>query len=150
MTIALFPAVDVSHVHPETLPGNRERGFTLVELLVVIAIVSILSAIALTQFTAYKKQAIDTQMQSDLSHARTSMEDYYQRNNYTYAGVTVVILEADHGYKAQDVPDPLGSLRILSADDTSYSIRSCVPHGSYLSYRYDSAGGLIVGENVAC
>ena len=58
---------------------NRQRlrvegGFTLVEILVVIAILGVLAAIAITQFSAYQKRSLVSQVQSDLKNAATAEE----------------------------------------------------------------------------
>ena len=43
----------------------------------VVAIISVLAAIALPQFIAYRTRAIDTQMKSDLKNAAMAMESYF-------------------------------------------------------------------------
>ncbi len=59
---------------------NKEFGFTLIELLVAIAILSILAAIAITQYRDYKNQAYHTTAKSDLKSALTAIENYFVAN----------------------------------------------------------------------
>ena len=57
-------------------------GFTLIELLIVIAIVCILVAVALPQFSAYRKAAYDAAALSDLRNATTILRAYQHEQKY--------------------------------------------------------------------
>lgn len=62
---------------------QSESGFTLIELLVVVAIIGILAAIAIPQFSEYRKRGYEAQVKSDLRNAATAQEAYYTQT-FTY------------------------------------------------------------------
>ncbi len=66
------------------MPGNNQRGFTLLELMVTIGTVALLFAIALPQYTAYKQRAA---LASAVSNCRTlyhAFTVFYLENDYEY------------------------------------------------------------------
>ncbi|MBI3795051.1 MAG: prepilin-type N-terminal cleavage/methylation domain-containing protein [Nitrospinae bacterium] len=63
-----------------------EKGFTLIELLVVVAIIGILVAIAIPQFSNYKKNANDSAAETDLRNMALAAEAYFATNNFYPGG----------------------------------------------------------------
>jgi prepilin-type N-terminal cleavage/methylation domain-containing protein len=62
-----------------------KKGFTLIELMIVIAIIGILAAIAIPQFTKYRKRSFDSSSLSDVRNIKTDLEGFYAEfQHYPY------------------------------------------------------------------
>jgi type IV pilus assembly protein PilA len=69
--------------------NKMKKGFTLIELLVVVAIIGILAAIAIPQFSEYRKRGYEAGVKSDLRNIATAEEAYFVgANAYVSCGPT--------------------------------------------------------------
>jgi len=84
------------------------KGFTLVELMIVIAIIGILAAIAIPQFSIYRKKAFNAAARQDLKNAFTSAQSFFismpgvavtsaALNSFGYRATAEVILTITSG-----------------------------------------------------
>ena len=79
------------------LNSRNEAGFTLIELMIVIAIIGILAAIAIPQFSAYRKRSYYAAAESDLRNLATAQEAYYT-DNLTYSNDYETLASTSLGY----------------------------------------------------
>ncbi len=57
-----------------------QKGFTLIELMIVIAIIGILAAIAIPQFSSYRKRAYNGSALTDAKNGYTAAQAYFVDN----------------------------------------------------------------------
>jgi len=112
------------------------KGFTLIELMIVIAIIGILAAIAIPQFSAYRKRGYNSAAQSDLKNAITAQEAYFV-DNQNYASSTSDL--TSYGFnKTDDVTVGI----TLSSNKDSYTMTAYHSKGNK-TYSISGPGGTI-------
>jgi type IV pilus assembly protein PilA len=119
---------------------QSESGFTLIELLVVVAIIGILAAIAIPQFSAYRKRGYEAQVKSDLRNAATAQEAYFTQA-FTYKSGALISGTPEGFNKSTDVT--LGSTVGTNTFSLSASHTNC---GSN-AWAYSSTTGQITGSS---
>ncbi len=128
---------------------KNDKGFTLIELLVVVAIIGILAAIAIPQFSEYRKRGFDSRALSDLRNAATGEEAYFADNEaYTTCADAAACATALPGYVVST--GVVLSMTDAATTPASFTGMSAHPQGSKnavaaAATRYDwnsAAGGL--------
>jgi type IV pilus assembly protein PilA len=112
------------------------KGFTLIELLIVVAIISLLAAIAIPQFIAYRSRAFDAQMKTDLKNAAVAMESYFAEYKVYPDSVDKIVTVGFH--QTDGV-----TLTINVTTPSSYTLTASNPSGTQASFTYYSSNGLI-------
>ncbi|MGH7772334.1 MAG: type IV pilin protein [Candidatus Binatia bacterium] len=115
--------------------GQGIKGFTLIEILVVVAIVGILSAIAIPQFSEYRRRAVDQHMVRDLENAAVAMEAYFA-DTYVYTSALADLT-------AIGLRQTPGVTLTITVTGSTYTMTASESGGTKASYSYDSATGAI-------
>jgi prepilin-type N-terminal cleavage/methylation domain-containing protein len=118
------------------LSRNNEKGFTLIELMIVIAIIGILAAIAIPQFTNYKRRAANSASMSDLKNMATAQEVYHTDNN-TYTSTVANLSDAGYKGASKNV-----TVAITGANSTTFSATASHAGGTK-TYTVSGPGGSI-------
>ena len=117
--------------------ARNEKGFTLIELLIVIAIIGILAAIAIPQFSAYKRRAYDSDAKANLHNLFLACKAYW--GDYTGGDTCdeILMTTTTYGYnQSAKVNVAIGVATEEAYDATGQHIASTNV------YSMDSAGNL--------
>jgi prepilin-type N-terminal cleavage/methylation domain-containing protein len=117
--------------------ARNQKGFTLIELLIVIAIIGILAAIAIPQFSAYKRRAYDSDAKANLHNLFLACKAYWGDNTGTDTCDINVMKSTTYGYNQSTNIN----IAIGTADELNYA-STAIHTASTQQYSINSAGNI--------
>jgi prepilin-type N-terminal cleavage/methylation domain-containing protein len=121
---------------------KAEGGFTLIELLVVIAIIGILAAIAIPQFSAYRRRGIDSDVKSNVKNLNTTQEAYFVDVQSYASGAGNAPAFSNRGFKQSSNVTVTATGSATGFVITGGATKGC---GAGSFWSFDSNTGLLVG-----
>jgi type IV pilus assembly protein PilA len=125
----------------ERLRLRGESGFTLIELLVVVAIIGILAAIAIPQFSAYRKRGYEAALKSDLRNAATAEEAYFAQNNSYKSGA--LVSGTPQGYNKTSTISGMNS----AVGANTFVLTATHTNCSGITWTFDNTTGVTTGPS---
>ena len=113
---------------------NKNKGFTLIELMIVVAIISILAAIAVPSFMAYRERSYDKKGQTVLKNI-CSAQSAYSAKYETYTTLSTSIMAVDPNIPAS------------STDLIEWSVTAATTTGFLASSRHNLGSGSVYNAN---
>lgn len=119
--------------------GKNEAGFTLVELLVIVAIIGILAAIAIPQFSDYRKRGFEATVKSDLKNAAVAQEAYFAQYRRYKSGTLSATTLTGYNKSAE-----IAAINATALGNT-FTLHATHTNCAAVTWSYNSATATITG-----
>jgi prepilin-type N-terminal cleavage/methylation domain-containing protein len=111
------------------------KGFTLIELLIIISIIGILSAIAISHFSAAKRQAWNSASKSALKNAYDAAQAFYVDSP---GGTLTTAALQNYGYS----PEPYVNLTVVDGSMLGLSMTASYNQSGAQTYTINFIGSI--------